>query len=934
MSVVAAHSDDRRSAEPASSTLGASGSPLLAATDVPPAAELDLGGRTRMANLRAAMFGVPVEPARVDRFVLLETLGAGGMGVVHAAYDPRLDRRVALKLVHTEVAAASAGGDGRLVREAQAMARLSHPNVVQIHEVGAWEGRIFIAMELVAGRTLAAWLAAGRRSWREVVAVFVEAGLVHRDFKPDNVLIGDDGRVRVTDFGLARGGVDGATERDARHGPGDPLAALAGASHTLPGSRAGTPAYMSPEQFLGEVATAASDQFSFCVALHHGLHGVHPFPGDDRVALANAVIAGQRREPPRVLSPRKIHRAVVRGLAREPAARFSGMDALLAAIAPRPRLHVVAPALALALLGGGSLAVAASGGEAPCADAGPLLAGSWDPPARDGLRGAFAGAAIADAAVLGASTEEGLDGYAAEVSRVYVQSCRAERSGESSAELHDLRVTCLRRRLAVVRGVIDRVASGEPAALREAPEAAAKLRDLGVCEEEGGVLLGMSPPPPGQAEALARVRGRIDEARALELVGDLAGSGAAIDEALPEARALGHEPTLAEALGQRGRLDVLARDSAAADAALREALELAVRSRLDALIPEIAVWGVQQVALGGEGTIVLARERLGLADAWTRRGGATPSMRAALALAEGSVHDLAGDYEAAAAASGRAVAIAVEALGEDHLTVAVARGNHATHLAAAGHTAAALVEHRAVLTMVARKVGGVHALVADAHYNLASTLMDDGSHAALTEAEGHLEKSGPIFAALAEVPSVDLADNHIALARVAYLRDDLETAERRAAEGLAIFDRHHPDHPARAYALSFRAAVATERGRLTAALELHQTARALFARTNGEVSVVVASTDRNIAGVLHAQKDLAGARQYYEAAIRTYEAVQGPETVYLRDSLVGLAEVQLAEGEACAARDGLARATALGPTDPPAEFAKRAAAACEAVKPP
>ena len=156
-------------------------------------AELDLAARVRLASLRGAMFGAAAEPPKIGRFVLQEALGAGGMGIVYAAHDPDLERRVALKLVRPD-AAAAASSQARLLREAKSMARLSHPNVVQIHEVGVWEGRVFIAMELVPGRTLAAWLAAPRRSWREIVAVFVaagrglaaahEVGVVHRDFKP------------------------------------------------------------------------------------------------------------------------------------------------------------------------------------------------------------------------------------------------------------------------------------------------------------------------------------------------------------------------------------------------------------------------------------------------------------------------------------------------------------------------------------------------------------------------------------------------------------------------------------------------------------------------------------------------------------------------------------------------------------------------------
>lgn len=326
-----------------------------------PGEPLDLAARARMVSLRQVMFGVSAGPVRIGRFILRETLGAGGMGIVYAAHDPQLDRRIALKLVKPD-GGQTAKDEARLTREAKSMARLSHPNVVQIHEIGVWEGRVFIAMELVAGRTLAAWLSTGERSWREIIAIFLEAGrglvaahgvgVVHRDFKPENVLCGDDGRVRVTDFGLARGSA--TTERDgATDGPRDPQSGTAIGAVTTTHTIAGTPAYMAPEVFLGEPATAASDQFSFCVALYHALHGVRPFAGANRAALMSAVIAGERQEPPRLRIPRRIHRALVRGLSRAPAERFPTMEALLAALAPGPRFWdwLVGITVGLAVIG-------------------------------------------------------------------------------------------------------------------------------------------------------------------------------------------------------------------------------------------------------------------------------------------------------------------------------------------------------------------------------------------------------------------------------------------------------------------------------------------------------------------------------------------------------------------------------------------------------
>ncbi len=254
---------------------------------------------------------------RVGRFVVLKRLDQGAMGIVYAAYDESLDRRVALKVLRRGLALPE-----YLAREGRALARLTHPNVVQIHEIGEHDGRPFIAMELVAGRSLAAWLAERPRPADEIVRTFVqagrglsaahEAGLVHRDFKPDNVLVGTDGRVRVVDFGIAASA--------------DPTPAVEAAPP-------GTPAYMAPELFAGERASAASDQFGFCVALYRALFGIAPFSGNDVLTLQANVLAGKLCTAPTSAEvPAWMTGILTRGLARQPADRFTTMSQLLDAI--------------------------------------------------------------------------------------------------------------------------------------------------------------------------------------------------------------------------------------------------------------------------------------------------------------------------------------------------------------------------------------------------------------------------------------------------------------------------------------------------------------------------------------------------------------------------------------------------------------------------
>ncbi|MBL9028292.1 MAG: protein kinase [Myxococcales bacterium] len=271
--------------------------------------------------------------ASVGRYRLIERLGEGGMGVVYVAHDPELDRRVALKLLRPEPNAATEQRRARLVLEAQAMAKLSHPNVVAVHDVGRVGEQLFLAMELVDGVTLTAWLAGDHRGERAVLPVLLAAGrglaaahgagLVHRDFKPDNVLVGKDGRVRVTDFGLARASGPVAFDDQPLDvtGPTRPIAM------TNTGMLIGTPAYMAPEQWRGEAADAKSDQFAFAITLYEALFGVRPFEGKTVRELATNVLAGRLRPFPS--APRWLRALLERALSLSPAARFPSMDALL-----------------------------------------------------------------------------------------------------------------------------------------------------------------------------------------------------------------------------------------------------------------------------------------------------------------------------------------------------------------------------------------------------------------------------------------------------------------------------------------------------------------------------------------------------------------------------------------------------------------------------
>jgi serine/threonine protein kinase len=282
----------------------------------------------------------------LGRYTIESVIGAGGMGVVYRAFDPKLGRAIALKVVRPVDDDTALDARTRLIREARAMAKISHPNVIAVHDTGDVDDEVFIAMELVVGSNLADWEKQRTHPWREIIGIYLQAarglaaahrvGLVHRDFKPHNVLVGHDERVRVLDFGIARTLEEGDAPRPSEA----VISQTSQVALTQTGAILGSPMYMSPEQHEGERADARSDQFSFCVALYHALYGALPFPGTTYFELRHTVTTSEAAPPPRSSPvPPAIGRALLRGLSRERGARFVSMDDLIMLIADaaRPR---------------------------------------------------------------------------------------------------------------------------------------------------------------------------------------------------------------------------------------------------------------------------------------------------------------------------------------------------------------------------------------------------------------------------------------------------------------------------------------------------------------------------------------------------------------------------------------------------------------------
>jgi tRNA A-37 threonylcarbamoyl transferase component Bud32 len=306
-------------------------------------------------DLKQRLFGK--RPAvRIGRYEVLSRIGRGGMGTVYLARDPELDRTVALKVLRDD----RQDGHTRMLNEARSLARLTHPNVVTVHEVGTHDGRVFLAMEFIEGPTLRVWLER-ERSVDEILEVFAQAaaglaaahavGLVHRDFKPENVIIGSDGRVRVVDFGVAKAPGDAA--------PASTAAQAGAVDLTHTGQVLGTPAYMAAEQFLGAGVDRRADVFALCVSLHEAFAGERPFAGDDPMMVSLAVARDQARTLDSQKLPRSLAPLLRRGLLADPAQRPT-LEELLVELRPRPRRGSTRLQAALAAVAGIGVATVAA----------------------------------------------------------------------------------------------------------------------------------------------------------------------------------------------------------------------------------------------------------------------------------------------------------------------------------------------------------------------------------------------------------------------------------------------------------------------------------------------------------------------------------------------------------------------------------------------
>jgi eukaryotic-like serine/threonine-protein kinase len=827
------------------------------------------------------LMDVPQRGDALGRYLVLEPLGSGAMGLVYAAYDSTLDRRVALKLLHARPGHEEGSVRARrLLREAQALAQLTHPNVVTVHDVGTANGRVFLAMEYVQGVTLQRWLETPR-PWPVVLEVFVAAGrglvaahakgLVHRDFKPDNVMIGDDGRVRVMDFGLARTGDDQSSE-----GQGSPHAEDVKISTQLTrtGALLGTPAYMAPEQHLGQAIDARSDQFSYCVALHEALHGARPFAGESLAALGMAVTKGIFAEPPPGRAvPKWLRRVVLRGLSIAPEDRFADMTELLRALQYDPQRR----RRTLLLGGAGVLSAAAiawiARGEpepvvAVCRDAERNLDGVWDT-----ARAARVAAAMrATGSPVAEDTMERVDARLHRYTEGWVAmrtaSCEATRvRGEQSEALLDLRNACLDGRLKRLDDLVTVLEHADAAVVERAVAAVADLPSIEPCADVVGLHGGLPPPQdPTVAAAAEQLRASIGRAHALTVAGRYEQARGLAIEASDEARALGYAPVIAETQALLGELLVEAGEPGPAEPVLSRAYFAALEIRHDEVAARVAAqltyvvgyqlarhdegarWGEHALAMGlrvGEGQ---------LAEAYARHN-------------LGALANAVDDTEAARRHNERAFALRSAILPPDHPDLGRslnALGN--VHLDL-GEYDEALRRYREALELRERVFGPHHPEVAKALNNVSLILRRQRDFTGACQA---LERAVVIYEAMFGRDSLLIAQpvNNWGIA----LREggDPVAAEAQHRRALRIRERAlGPEHPDLGDALVGLGRALSDQGRHTEAEPL------------------------------------------LERALRLYERSFGPEHPVVAEALIGLGGARLGRGRPEAAEVELARAVAL-----------------------
>jgi eukaryotic-like serine/threonine-protein kinase len=856
----------------------------------------------------------------VDRYIVLDVLGAGGMGVVYSAFDPELDRKVAIKLLQAagadtrDTEPLPAVSETRLVREAQALARLSHPNVIAVHDVGVLPGhRVFVAMELVEGKTLRGWLRAVPRTWRDVLPVMRAAGaglaaahaagLVHRDFKPDNVMVGNDGRVRVMDFGLARMHRDPRPEPELHIATPRPLAAAL----TREGTVMGTPAYMAPEIYAGAEIDARADQFAFGVALYEAMFGTRPF-GDDE--LAQPTVAPPT-PPADAKVPAWLARVALRAIAIDPAARYGSMDELLGELVEPPRRRRGLIAGAIVVVAGGGIAAAFALRSPPpaqelCTGAERRLAGVWDPAVAATAKAAFLATNKPAAATSFAGISHALDAYAAEWTAASTDACRATRIlGEQTEDVMTLREECLGQRLEEMRAFTHLVAGAEGNLVDLGDKAVFGLDPIASCANVAA-LRAPGLPPPERHAAIAEVEKEVAAAKAELIAGRFLPALTASAKAQRDAEAVGWAPLAAEAQMARGGALLATGSFDDGARAFSDATWSALRGRRDDLAATAALSTALVTAdpLGNpdKGKVWL---ELGITSA--SRAGVDRVVELRRYETEGVVLAEAGDVLAGIAAHAKALQLAELAFGKDSPALFNDEQLLAASYGKAGAYAKAIPHFERSLQLRVASVGREQLEIAILESNLGLAYRHVRDFA---RARAVLEHSIAVREKLFGQGNLLLVAPFDNLA-------DVERAQGNYAAALALYDRGiklAAFVPGKTHVNYHQ--IATDRAEVLGVAghfkEAHAAYDGVLALEETNHSPLLAHTKSSRAQLALEEHAWADAETWAERAIHDFEARGGTDNPHLWLPLTRLGEARIGRGDLAGARQALERALAIG----------------------
>ncbi len=825
----------------------------------------------------------------LGRYVVLDPIGQGGMGVVYAAYDPKLDRRIALKLLHRR---SEHEDQTRLMREAQAMAKVVHPHVITVHDVGTVEGRVFVAMELIEGGDLRAWLTAQPRAWTEVVEVLRDAGqglaaahragLIHRDFKPANILVGEDGGVKVLDFGLARP-LDAEMESSELRAlqqkleSSHPSGVSWEQSVTRTGALLGTPAYMAPEQHARRDLDARTDQFSFCVTLYEALWGTRPFEADSRMALAIATNRGQILPPPKGSAvPARIVKAVLRGLQPTADDRFPSMAELLAALAHDParrRRQLMVGVGAVGLVG-----VALAGyvrdtepGPPACPDARPALQGVWDDAQRAAVQQTFAASTLPYAAMSSRFVVDRVDAWSEQWVQARAEACEATHVHHTqSAERLALRERCLDRQAKGLAAVTRLLAEADARTIERADTMVSSLPSTDACEDVEALA---RTPPPADAqtrEVVEQIRDQLSEAQALRSAGRYEQGLALARTARQRATETDYLPVIAEALLREATLLDTSGSKVEAEALLHRAAHAATEAHHDEVLA--STWLDLAWNMGiGQSRHDEALRWAAYAEAVINRLGRPDWLRRSLVCTQGNL------------------------------------------LWAKQETEAGLVRLRSCLEL-RQAVAPDSPIVASSHVHIGNALVDLGRH---EEAEAQFRRGLEISVAAHGPEHPQVAIMHNGLGVVMYMQDHLAQAE---AQYQLAYDINvallGPDHPQLLYSLGNVANCRRERGDYASALAAFRRVEALVAKAFPPGHREVGTTMHNIAELLALQGKTEEALDHYERALPIRIDVHGPNSRWAGNTLTGQGEMLLELGRPAQALEALERAMQARTEDP------------------